>query len=405
MSIRYLLLCALLLQADAVRALAHDAGPASEGPWDQSVRLEREGDLRGAEAILESAWGAEPDNFYVQLRRAYLALLSRRGPEAVARYQKARSFAEADGDEDATAGYAAALALNGWVLAEHGRPREAGRWWRKALAVAPGQPQALAGLRTTNAAVTEPEIWSALVGQSFGSARYQASTLFVQLPWRPVDGLRLRLAGRRIGWHRLSPTSPWATSKPPAAWAVNELYGGAAYEGPTVTTEALAFAITSAGSPTLSGGGLRFIAGRDWGVAVDGAALFLANAWANQQVRPLAFVAIGGWLVPYAGVRVTRDGEKLWASGNAGASLARGPVLAYLHGHLGTERWAADLAGPAVLSITPTSRMGGSLTVLWHLSPMFRLGGQFTGDALAADGATGWLWSAALGLQVRIFTL
>jgi hypothetical protein len=49
--------------------------------------------------------------------------------------------------------------------------------------------------------------------------------------------------------------------------------------------------------------------------------------------------------------------------------------------------------------------MGGSLTVVWDLSPMFRLGGQFAGDALAADGATGWIWSAALGLQVRIFAL
>ncbi|HEX7597749.1 MAG TPA: hypothetical protein VF518_06010, partial [Polyangia bacterium] len=272
--------------------------------------------------------------------------------------------------------------------------------------VVPGQPQALAGHRSQSAAVTEPEVWGGLAGQSFGSGQYQASTVFAQVPWRPVDGLRLRLAGRHIRWHPVSPKSPWSSSAPPAAaWAVNEVYGGVAYERPTVTTEALAFAITTAGSPTLSGGGLRFIAGRDWGVAVDGAALFRANAWANQQLRPLAFVAIGGWLVPYAGFRITRDGGRVWTNGTAGASLTHGPFLAYLQGHLGTERWAADLASPSVLSITPTSRMGGSITGFWDISPMFRLGGQLAGDALAADGATGWFWSAALGLQVRVFTL
>jgi hypothetical protein len=199
--------------------------------------------------------------------------------------------------------------------------------------------------------------------------------------------------------------SPWSLSNPPADWAVNELYGGAAYESPTVTTEALAFAITTAGSSTLSGTGLRLVAGRSWGVAVDGAALFLARAWANQQLRPLAFVAIGDWLVPYAGARITRDGGRVWTNGTAGASIVRGPCFAYLQGHLGTERWAADLTSPSVLFLTPTSRMGGSLTLLWDLSPMFRLGGQFAAEALAADGATGWFWSAALGVQVRIFTL
>ena len=406
MSIRHLLLCVLLFQANAVHAQATEAGHALEGPWDHSVRLEREGDLQGAEATLVSAWGSEPDNFYVQLRLAYLALLGRRGPKAVARYEKARGFSEADGDEDATAGYAAALALNGWVLAEQGQRQEARRWWTKALAVAPGQPQALAGLRTQCAAITEPEVWGGLLGQSFGSGQYQAGAVFAQVPWRPVDGLRLRLAGRHISWRQVSPKSPWSSSDTPAAaWTVNEVYGGAAYETPTVTTEALAFAITTAGSPTLSGGGLRFIVGRDFGVAVDGAALFRANAWANQQLRPLAFLSIGGWLVPYVGVRITRDGGKVWTSGTAGASLTHGPFLAYLQGHLGTERWAADLTSPSILSITPSSRMGGSLTVFWDISRMFRLGGQLASDALAADGATGSFWSAALGLQVRVFNL
>jgi len=406
LNIRYLLLGVVLLQANAVQAQATEVGQAIEGPWEQSVRLERERDLQGAEAILVSAWGSEPDNFYVQLRLANLALLGRRGPEAVARYEKTLGFAEAEGDRDVTAGYAAALAINGWALAEQGRRREARRWWIKALAVLPGQPQALAGLDTQSVAVTEPEAWGALVGQSLGNGRYQASTIFAQVPWRPVDRLRLRLAGRHISWHQVSPKSTWSFSdSPAAAWAVNEVYGGAAYETPTATTEALAFVITTTGSPTVSGGGLRFIAGRDRGIAVDGAALFRANAWANQQLRPLAFLAIGRWLVPNAGMRITRDGGNVWINGTAGAFLALGHFSAHLQGHLGTERWAADLTSPSVLSITPTSRMGASLTVFWDISRMFRLGGQLAGDALATGGATGSFWSAALGLQVRMFTL
>jgi hypothetical protein len=406
---RWLLPGLVVLQGLTAQAQSSAAAPAAQGPWDQpwdqSVRLESTGDLAGAEAILVSTWGAKPDNFYVQLRLAYLALLARRGREAVARYERTRSFPEAEGDEDTTAGYAAALALRGWELEGKGKQRAARRWWRKALAVRPDQPDALAGLQMQRAPMLNPEVWGSLVGQSLGTGQYQAQAVFAQLPWRPTESLTLRLAWRQIRWRQVSPPSPWAFSEQAVAnWTVNELYAGLGYQRSAVRVEGLAFGIAAAGSPTLSGVGVHAALGRQWGIAADAVALFQSGTWANQQARPLLFLSWGG-LVPYAGVRITRDGPNLWASAVAGASLTYGSFLAYVDGHLGTERWAVDLASPSVLSIAPASRRGGGITVLWDISRMWRVGGQVTSDALADDGATGWFSSAALGLQLRVFSL
>jgi hypothetical protein len=396
----------MLLQASLAQAQPAGFARISEGPWDQSVRLEIEGDLQGAERVLVSTWGAEPNNFYVQLRLAYLALLGRRGPEAVERYKRTRSFPEALDDEDTTRGYAAALALRGWQLEENGERQAARRWWKKSLAVWSDQPDAVAGLRIEQAPITEPEVWGAMVGYAFGTGRYQAPVIFAQVPWRPIEGLTLRLAGRHVRWQQVSPLSPWAFSQQSAArWTVNEIYGGAGYESAALKVEGLGFAITSAGSPTLSGAGLRLVLGRDVGLSTDAAAFFQAGTWSNQQVRPLVFLTLGGWLVPHAGLRITRTGHTVWTSGVAGAWLVHGPFLAFLQGHLGTEQWAADLASPSILSIAPTSRMGGRLTAFYDVSRMLRMGVHVASERLAAEGATGLFWSAALGLQLRIFSL
>ena len=181
-----------LLWAGVARAETVEVSGAVEKPWDESVRLEQAGDLRGAEAVLVAAWGKRPENYYAQLRLAYLALRDRRGRTAVARYQRARRFPEAEGDADATAGYAAALALRGWQLADAGEPSLARRYWQRALAVKTDQPDALAGLRDAAAPRLAPEIWGAMVGESFGSGRYQGYALFGQLPLRLFDRLTLR---------------------------------------------------------------------------------------------------------------------------------------------------------------------------------------------------------------------
>jgi hypothetical protein len=375
-------------------------------PWERSVQLEKDGDLRGAEAVMVAAWGRKPNNFYAQLRLAYLALLTKRANAAVARYARARRFPEGEADADATAGYAAALALKGWQLAEAGRLHEARARWQAALAVKPDQPDALAGLDDTTVPITDPEAWGAMVGQSFGSGRYQGLAVFAQLPWRFIDRLTLRLAARHIEWRQVSSPSPWAFGSPPSAsWTVNELYGGAGYDTPLVTAEALGFAITSASMSTITGIGMRLRVGYRWGASADIAALRSDGHFVNEQARPIAFLALHQHVVIHAGGKLTRDESAHWLSGVAGVSLRAGPFAAYLQGQLGTEHWAANLTSPSVLSILPRTRGGGSVTILWDATRMLRVAGQGEVYALETDGATGTFWAVALGLQCRIFSL
>jgi len=391
---------------DSVSAKANVTTSVSDEPWDRSVQLERDGDLRGAEAVLVAAWGKRPDNFYAQLRLAYLALIGKRANAAVARYKRARRFPEAEGDADALAGYAAALALKGWKLADAGRSSEAQDVWHKALAVQPDQPDALTGLETGLVPVTEPEVWGALAGQSFGSGRSQGLVAFAQIPWRFFDRLTLRVAGRHIDWRQESNLSPWAfPGQSSARWTVNEIYGGAGYDTPSATVEGLGFAVTSAAIPTLSGAGVRARVGRGWGASADVAALRSGGRWVNQQLRPVAFLVIGSRVVLNAGARLTREDGDLRASGVAGVSLLGGPLAVFVQGHLGAEHWAANLASPSVLSITPRTSSGTSLTVLWNATHALRVAGQAEAYALAADGATGTFWSVSLGLQLRVFSL
>ena len=398
--------CAVLLVAGLARAETGKVGGETELPWDQSVKLEQAGDLPGAEAVLVAAWGKKPDNYYAQLRLAYLALVRKRANAAVARYKRARRFPEAAGDTDVTAGYAAALALKGWQLADGGDATEARVYFRKALAFVPEQPDATAGMAATDLPMTEPELWGAVVGQAFGAGRYQGWAAFAQLPWRFFDRLTLRVAARHIGWQQASPASPWAFSAEPSRnWTVNELYGGAGYDTPLVTAEALGFAVTSAGSDTLAGAGLRLRAGRTWGGLADLAALRAEGRFANVQIRPAAFVVLGAHVTLYAGARFTREETGQWTSGAAGGSLQLGPLAAYLQGQLGTEHWAANLTSPSILSIAPRTHGGARLTILYDLTRAFRVAGQAEAYALAAEGATGTFWSVSLGLQLRIFSV
>ena len=396
----------LLVVATVARAEAADVAIGADQPWDQSVKLEQAGDLRAAEAVLVAAWGKQPDNYYAQLRLAYLALVGGRANAAMARYRRARRFPEAEGDADVTAGYAAALALKGWQLADAGQTSGARVYFQKALAIAPGQPDVLAGLASTILPMSEPELWGAVVGQTFGSAGYQGLAVFAQLPWRFFDRLTVRVAGRHIAWHQASDPSPWASpGQASARWTVNELYGAAGYDTPRMTAEALGFAVASAGSPTLMGAGLRLRVGRTWGGFADLAALRTQGRFQNLQIRPALFLAFGRHLVLHAGGRLTREEAGPWASFLAGASLLAGPLSVYLQGNLGTEHWAVNLTGPSVLSIAPRTRGGGSLTVLVNITPALRVAGQAEAYALAAEGATGMFWSASLGLQLRVFSI
>lgn len=407
MIMRQVFLCAVaLLHSGVVHAdEAAPLGPA-ERPWDRSVQLESEGDLRGAEAVMVAAWGKRPDNFYAQLRLAYLALLAKRADAAVARYARARRFPEAPSDTDVDAGYAAALALKGWQLANTGRASEAKAYWQQALAIQPEQADAKAGLEFGAAAITEPELWGALVGESFGSGRYHGAVVFAQVPWRFLDKLTVRVAARHLTWQQISAPTPWAPSGSSSArWAVNEIYVGAGYDTPLVSAEALGLALASSGSATISGAGVNLRVGRQWGATTETTALHSEEGWTNEQAQALAFLLPEPRVTLHAGARLTHEPGHNWASGVAGVSLWAGPFALYLQGHVGTEHWAANLATPSILSIAPRTRAGGTITLFWNVTRMLRVAGQAEADTLASEGATGWFWSACLGLQVRVFSL
>ncbi|MBN2576839.1 MAG: hypothetical protein JXP73_19910 [Deltaproteobacteria bacterium] len=389
--------------ASVARAEATDLASAPERPWERSVRLERAGDLRAAEAVLVEAWGKHPDNYYAQLRLAYLALVTKRANAALARYKRARRFPEARDDADAKAGYAAALALKGWKLTRAGKTDRARVYFRRALAVEPKQPDALSGLAVANPPKSQPELWGALVGQSFGSALYQGLAVFAQLPWRFWDRLTVRLAGRHIEWRQTSTPPPWASPEHATGWTVNEIYGGAGYDTPTLAAEGLAFALASSGSPALAGAGLKLRYGRQWGAFADLAALRSERRFVNLQLRPAAFLAVGDHVLLYAGARLTREQTGQWTSLATGGSLWLGAFAAHLQGHLGTEHWAANLASPSLLSIAPHTRGGASLTATYDVIPVVRLAGQAEACAIEAEGATGMFWSLSLGLQLRYF--
>jgi hypothetical protein len=387
----------------ALASVAAARTHASEvGPWDRSLVLERDGDLAGAEAVVVEAWGKQPDNYFAQLRLAYLALMSGKDRAAIARYARARRFPEADGDEDADTGYAAALALRGWHLAEDGRLTLARTYWQRALAVRPDQPDAKAGLALETKPITQPEVWSALVGQRFGAYHYRGTALFAQLPWRFFDRLTVRLAGRYVAWQQ---TGRPIQSAPSASWSVREIYGGGGYQTRWLSVEALGFASSSTGTPLLSGGGLGLRVGRRWGGAMDVAALHSRGRWANEQLRLVAWLAVGAGLGCLAGTRLTHEPGQFLKSGLVGAWFEGNPVDVYLSGHLGTEHWAADLASPSVLSLSARTHAGGTLSALWSLGQTFRVAGQASLATLDAGGVAGLYWSASLGVQLRIRNL
>lgn len=375
---------------------------AESGPWDHSLALERAGDLAAAEAVVVEAWGKRPDNYFAQLRLAYLALLRGKDRAAVARYARARRFPEAGDDEDANAGYAAALAMRGWRLADDGRMTLARTYWQKALTVRPDEPQAQAGLALAPLPITQPEVWAALVGQRFGEYHYRGTVLFAQLPWRFFDRLTARLAGRYVSWQQTAQPIPGA---PSAGWSVHEIYGGGGYQTRRISVEALAFASSATGAPLLSGGGLGLRVGRTWGGALDVAALHSRGRWANEQARLVAWLAVRSSLGVFAGTRLTREPGQFWQSGLVGAWFESNPVAVYLSGHLGTEHWAADLAGPSVLSIPARTHAGSTLTALWSLGQSFRIAGQASVATLDSGGVAGLYWSASLGAQLRIRNL
>ena len=377
---------------------------ARVGAWDRSVAAERAGDLPRAERIMTEGWGGQPENYWVRLRLAYLALLQGQAVEAHSRYEELRRRPESEGDVDLPRGYASAVAAVGWEQAAEGDPLRARATFREALEIDPNNAAATRGLALVPApARLLPEVWSGVTGQEMGRTRYLGWVVYGDLPVRLTDHLTLRASGRYLNATDRSVSSPWAMgTRSKAGWHLSQGFLSLAYEGRSLGGEAVGVLSDGSDTAAIVGGGARLRVGSRKGLLVEGIVLHRRPQPANVQLRPLAFM----WLGPHeglqAGARLTRDERGSSASANAGASLLFGSLGLFLQGHLGDERWAFDFAGPSLLSFDATASWGGSATLTWQVTRKMRLAVQGEGERLREEGARGAFWSVSGGIQVEM---
>jgi tetratricopeptide (TPR) repeat protein len=379
----------------AIAAEGEDGDPR-ESAWDRSVALETKGDLAGAEQIMVQGWGEHPDNYWVRLRLAYLALLQQRYGEARSGYQSLRERSESEGDQDIVRGMASAIAGGGWVMTGQGSVTDARAAFREALALDPKNQSAALGLDKVSALpIAEPEVWVGAVGQSSGPSQYQGWALYGHVPVRLSDVLVLRVAGRYIF---SQPSGGSGRGGGKASWSVNEQYLGLAYLGRRLGADLVAVRTDSSGAPAIWGGAGRLRLGSKWGFLTELSVLHAANVATNTQARPMLFAYLGTHLGLQAGARLTFDDRGNAASASLGASVLLAPLAIYLQGHAGQERWAVGLAGPSVLSFNATTSYGGGVTLTWDVSRKVRLALQTEVERLRQ----GVYWNASGGVQIPI---
>jgi tetratricopeptide (TPR) repeat protein len=379
---------------------AADDSDARANAWSRSVAAEKAGDLQRAESIMTEAWGSQPDNYWVRLRLAYLALVRGRSSEARARYQDLRQWPEAQGDADVQQGLASALAASGWSSLAQGEAMQARAAFREALQVDPDNATARRGLVQVPAVPRLlPEVWSGVTGQSLARTRYVGWVVYGNLPVRLTEHLTLRASGRHMAMSNRSTKSPWSTGQKTAGWNLDEGFVGLGYESPALAWDVVGALSKSSGAPLISGGGARLRWGASKGLIAEGA-LLRDRQFTNAQLRPLAFLWLGTHVGLQAGARFTLDDRGNSTSANAGASLVFGSLGLFLQGHCGDERWGFDFTGPSLMSFEAVPSWGGAATVTWQLSRTVRLAAQGEGERLHQEGALGSFWSASLGIQV-----
>jgi hypothetical protein len=368
------LLLLLAVMGLPMAALAQESEDGKDTAWTRSVAAEVAGDIAGAEAILVDAWGDDGGNYFVQLRRAYLALLQGRFTQAEARYAALAATPEGADDPDVAAGLHAA------------RTRT--------------MPPGISAIETPARAT--PEVWGGLVGQTLGNTSYLGGAVFAHLPVRITPELTLHVAGRYVGYGRQGGGSPWAFGQGGARRiSLGDGFLGADYQRRWWGIGALGVYEKISGANALAGGSLRGRVGQRYGILMDGTLLSSAGASANWQLVPLAFF----WPVPdlglRAGARLTIDGRQS-TSAMAGASLSlRGHSL-HVDGHIGNERAALSSATFSLLNLSADATLGGTLTLVLRLNPTVRLLAQAQGEHLTNEGAEGSYWSVSLGVDMAL---
>jgi hypothetical protein len=372
---RWLSLCALL--GLSTPALGQDSDDLRDSAWTSSVAAEAAGDRSRAEAILIRAWGEAGGNYFVQLRRAYLALMQGRFSEAETRYAALQSSEEGASDPDVAAGLRAA----------------------RAGTVPPGDASAASVARAV------PEVWGAFVGQTLGTTRYLGGAVFAHVPVRMTSELRLHVAGRYVGYQRQGGGSAWAFGQAGTRQlSIGDAFVGADYQrlGWGVDVVGVYETITRAGG--LAGGGLRARLGRQLGILLDGSMLASTDASANWQAAPQVFFWPLATLGLRAGARLTYDGHQS-NSVMAGASAFILGHAVHVDGHLGSERAALNPVSFSLLNLAGDATLGGSVTAIFRLSQAVHLLAQGQGERLKNDGAEGAYWSASIGVDMALGSL
>jgi hypothetical protein len=349
-------------------------------------------------------WGEQPDNYWVGLRLAYLALLQERYPEARARYQSLRELPEAEGDRDVVRGHASAIAGMGWGFVKQGATADARAAFRQALSIDPANPSAQLGLKTIpSLPVAIPEFWTGMTGQTLGTSGTLGWAAYANLPVRLGDLLVLRVAGRYVKAWPSSGRSRWALSNQEASgWTLNEEYLGLAHDSRSLGFELIGARSDTSVSQAILGGAGRLRVGSTVGVTVESAILSASGVATNIQARPMVFTWLGQHVGLQAGARLTWDDRGHSVSVSSGASAVFESLGFHLLGHVGDERWAFGFAGPSVMSFTSPASYGGSATLIWSATKNLRLALQGEGERLHQETATGVYWSVSGGIQFAL---
>jgi hypothetical protein len=372
---RILLLLSILAVPAAARA--QDGRDGKDTAWNRSVAAEVAGDLTVADDILVEAWGEDGGNYYVRLRRAYLALLQGRFSQAEARYAALQGTPEGETDPDVVAGLRAAKTR---TLPE--------------------------GIHAADPlARSNPEIWGAFVGQTLGGSRYLGGAIFAHVPVRITPEIRLHAAGRYVRYQRQGGGSPWAFSNAGGRTvSVSDLFLGADYQRRWWGLDAVGAYEKLTGDSAIVGGGVRARGGDRAGVIVDGSVLASSGNTTNCQVVPMAFVWPTNEVGLRAGARLTFD-DRQSASALAGASLFfRGHAL-HLDGHLGNERSALNPTTFSLMNLSADATLGGTLTLVLRIVPTLRLLFQTQGERLKKEGAEGAYFAVSVGVDVSLGSL
>jgi len=369
--------------------------------WDRSVALERRGDLAAAERVMVQQYGPTPENYWVSLRLAYLALLQERYQEAVSRYQALRARSEAEGDADLPRGLASALAGRGWKSFKQDDVTQARADFHRALELDPANKSAQQGLRAvSDLPWVSPEVWSGATGHSLGRDQWTGWASYAQLSLSFSHLLTVRAAGRFVHYWDTGRRSPWALSNSRlSSYDLDEEFLGIAHEAPWWGGELLAVRSDTSETNAILGGAGRLRLGKTWGATMEGAVLSTKGGPGNLQVRPMAFLWIGKTLGMQAGARLTWDDRGNGVSANAGFSVIVDTFTILIEGHVGDELWSFGVAGPSLMSFEAKTTYGGCGTILWSLGKKWRLALQGEGERLRQEGANGAYWSFSAGVQ------